>query len=54
MIKNIPEQYAKNDLEKLYEEMEEEINSRLNKYNLYILYECLNRLKYIEKEKKIL
>ena len=50
MIKNIPEEYAKNDFEKLYDEMEEEINSYLNNYNLYILYECLNRLKYIEKE----
>ena len=52
MIKTIPEEYTKNDFEKLYDEIEEEINSRLNNYNLYILYECLNRLKYIEKEKK--
>ena len=52
MIQNIPEDYTKNDLEKLYNELEEEINISMDNYNMNILYECLDKLNYIEKEKK--
>ena len=52
LIKNIPEEYAKNDLEKLYNEMEEEITISMNNYNMDLLHECSERLKFGEKEKK--
>ena len=52
LIKNIPEEYAKNDLEKLYNEMEEEITLSMNNYNMDLLHECSEKLKHAEKEKK--
>ena len=52
LIKKIPEDYAKNDLEKLYNEMEEEITKSMNSYNIDLLHECSAKLKHAEKEKK--
>ena len=50
LIKNISEDYTKNDLEKLYNEMEDEISNSINSYNIDFLCEYINRLKNIEKE----
>ena len=50
LIKNISEDYTKNDLEKLYNEMEDEINTSINSYNIDFLCEYINRLKNIEKD----
>ena len=50
LIKNISEDYTKNDLEKLYNEMEDEIRNSINSYNIDFLCEYINRLKNIEKE----
>ena len=52
LIKDIPEDYSKNDFEKLYDELEEEINISINKYNLDFLLDCLDKIKYLEKYKK--
>lgn len=52
LIQTIPEEYTKNDLEKLYNELEEDINTSMNNYNPNILYECLEKLNCIQKEKK--
>ena len=49
LIKNIPEDYTKNDFEKLYDEMEEEINKSINNFNIDFLLEFINRLKNVEK-----
>ena len=51
LIKDIPEDYSKNDFEKLYDEFEKEINDSINKYNLDILCDCFDKIKYLEKEK---
>ena len=51
LIKDIPEDYSKNDFEKLYDEFENEINDSINKYNLDILCDCFDKIKYLEKEK---
>ena len=52
LIEDIPEEYSKNDFEKLYDELEEEINISLNKYNIDFLLECYDKIKYLEKHKK--
>ena len=52
LIKDIPEDYSENDFEKLYDELEEEINISINKYNIDFLLECSDKIKYIEKYKK--
>ena len=52
LIKDIPEDYSKNDFEKLYDELEEEINISINKYNIDFLLECFDKIKYLEKYKK--
>ena len=51
LIKNIPEEYAKNDLEKLYDEMEEEIKESLNNNNFDYLEEYMNKIEFIKREK---
>ena len=51
LIKDIPEDYSKNDFEKLYDEFEKEINDSINKYNLDILCDFFDKIKYLEKEK---
>ena len=51
LLKNIPEDYTKNDFEKLYNELEEEINESMNGFNMNFLYESLNRLEFVKKEK---
>ena len=52
LIKDIPEEYSKNDFEKLYDELEEEINISINKFSIDFLLECLDKIKYLEKYKK--
>ena len=52
IIKNIPEDYNKNDLEKLYDEIEEEINISINSFNIDFLNECLNKMQLVKKEKE--
>ena len=52
LIKDIPEDYSKNDFGKLYDELEEEINISINKYNIDFLLDCLDKIKYLEKYKK--
>ena len=51
LIKNISEDYSKNDFEKLYDELEKEIETSINGYNIEFQTEFTYRLKYIEKEK---
>ena len=51
LIKNLSEDYSKNDFEKLYDELEKEIKSSINGYDIDFLLEFINRLKYIDKEK---
>ena len=51
LIKNLSEDYSKNDFEKLYDELEKEIKSSINGYDIDFLLEYINRLKYIDKEK---
>ena len=51
LLKNIPEDYTKNDLEKLYNELEEEINESMNRFDMDFLYDSLNRLEFVKKEK---
>ena len=50
LIKNIPEDYSINDLEKLYDEMEQDLNLSINSFKIDFLCEYANRLKCIEKE----
>ena len=52
LLKNIPEDYAKNDFEKLYNEFEEDIKESMNKFNVDLFYEVMTRLKYFKKEAK--
>ena len=52
LIKDIPEEYSKNDFGKLFDELEEEINNSIDKYNIDFLLECYDKIKYIEKYKK--
>ena len=52
LIKDIPEEYSKNDFGKLFDELEEEINISIDKYNIDFLLECYDKIKYIEKYKK--
>ena len=50
LIKNIPEDYSKNDLDKFYKEFENEINVSINNYNIDYICAYINRLKYVQKE----
>ena len=52
LIKDIPEEYSKNDFEKLFDELEDEINISINKFNIDFLLDCLDKIKYLEKYKK--
>ena len=46
LIKDIPEEYSKNDFEKLFDELEDEINISINKFNIDFLLDCLDKIKY--------
>lgn len=51
LLGNIPEDYISNDYDKIFSELKEEINHSIKNFNIDFLYECFDRLKYVEKEK---
>ena len=50
LIKNIPEDYSKDDLDKLYNELEDEINISISNYDIDYICAYMNRLNYVKKE----
>ena len=50
-LKKIPEELMINDYEKLYDEIEKEINESIEKYDFQAMSVCLGKLKFTQKEK---
>ena len=50
-LKMIPEEFAINDFEKLYNEIENELNSAIKKLDFEVLSVCLDKLKFTKRAK---
>ena len=51
-LKKIPDKYIENDFQKLYDEIEDELNRALKKIDFEIISACFERVKLAQREKK--
>ena len=48
-LKKIPKKLADNDYEKLYEELEEDLNKSIKIFDFYLMSDCFGKIKYTKK-----
>ena len=50
-LKKIPEELTRNDYEKLYDEIEKELNDSIKKFDFQVMSVCLDKLKFTQRGK---